>query len=234
MTPEDNGFKAPYPPFKTFTNFIERVAEKGLPPKIDRSYLNWLSGLGQSQLLMALREFGFIDANGVVTDRLREYVAAANSERAKLLADLLRQNYPGAVNLGTQNATQQMLEDEFKDRYKLDGSTKRKAIAFYLKAAEYAGVETSPNWRTPRTRESKPGGTRGKGMGGKGKAAQGGGGPGSGTGETPQTTATDAKSRYIDLLLKKAEDDMDDALLDRIERIIGVESKSGSPERPGE
>ena len=150
-----SGFKAPYTPFKTLINFVGRLEEKGMPPKIDRSYLTWLSGLGQSQLLAALRAFGLIDDTGHVTDRLKALASSADN-RPGLIADLLREYYPGAVALGKINATQAQLEDEFKKQYSLSGSTLRKAVAFYLNACEYAGVQKSPNWRTPRTREGTP------------------------------------------------------------------------------
>lgn len=224
MTPETgSSFKAPYPPFKTFTNFLERLEEKGMPPKIDRSYLTWLSGLGQSQLLQALRSFGLIDDTGHVTDDLR--ALARNSEdRPGLVAALLRRHYGGTVALGEINATQAQLEDEFKQSYGLTGSTLRKAVAFYLNAAEYSGVTKSANWRTPRTRESKPGGRKPAARKTPEKLL-----------ETPRlesTTADDLRTRYVELLLTKAQEEMDSELLDRIERLLGYEdAATGSEEQ---
>lgn len=41
-----------------------------------------------------------------------------------------------------------MLEEAFRD-HGVSGSTVRKAISFFLKAAEYAGLQTSPHFRVP-------------------------------------------------------------------------------------
>jgi hypothetical protein len=221
MTPKaPSTFKAPYVPFKTFTNFLARLEEKGVPPKIDRSYLTWLSGLGQSQLLQALRSFGLIDADGSVTGKLRA-LAKSSEERPGLIAEMVRTNYAGAVALAEVNATQAQLEDEFKTSYGLSGSTLRKAIAFYLNASDYAMVPKSPNWRTPRTRESKPGARKPATRKTTEKQQ---------TPETPGGQATDEslRARYVELLLNKAQDEMDTELLDRIERLLGYEHQAAA------
>jgi hypothetical protein len=53
------------------------------------------------------------------------------------------------VQLGTTNATQLQLEEAF-DATGVEGETRRKAIAFYLKAAAHAGIATSKQWTVPR------------------------------------------------------------------------------------
>lgn len=52
------------------------------------------------------------------------------------------------MKLGRVNGTQQQLEEAFRD-YGVSGSTVRKAISFFLKAAEYAELQTSPHFRVP-------------------------------------------------------------------------------------
>jgi hypothetical protein len=215
----NSDFIPPYPAFKTFTNFLEGLEEKQeqFPPRIDRSYLRGLSGVSQSQLLAALRAFGLIGENGSVTPALKD-LATRPADRPQLVGDIVRNHYPKMVELGEENATAKMLEDAFAE-YGLSGSTRRKAISFFLKAAEWGGIKLSPHFAVPRAAPAGNGSGKRKRQAAK---------------QTPPAdppkdpfspaTSTDPKQQYIQLLLKKAEDEggMDDALLDRIERVIGV------------
>jgi hypothetical protein len=217
-----DSFTPPYPAFKTFTNFLEGLEEKQqqFPPRIDRGYLRGLSGVSQSQLLAALRAFDLIDEDGNVTQALKD-LATRPEDRPQLVGDLVRTYYPEMVKLGEDNATSKMLEDAFAE-YGLSGSTRRKAIGFFLKAAEWGGIELSPYFALPRV-------TSGNGSTKRKKQSKVGSAKNDGAEEPtpPSAPSSDPKQQYIQLLLKKAEEDMDDALLDRIERVIGVE---GTPE----
>ncbi len=219
---EEHGFRPPYPPFKTFTNFLEGLEEKReqFPPRIDRSYLRGLSGVSQSQLLATLRAFELIDDEGRVTPALKE-LAISPEQRPRLIGELVHRYYPKAVELGRNNATQQMLEDEFAE-YGLTGSTRRKAVSFFLKASEWGEVPLSPHFSTPKVASSGGGRRKRRPKENAGTVDQ--------NGAAARTAPSDARERYIDLLLKKAEDDMDDKLLDRIERVIGVEAAAASEE----
>src|SRR5215218_1518244 len=209
-------FTPPYPAFKTFTNFLEGLEEKQqqFPPRIDRGYLRGLSGVSQSQLLAALRTFDLIDEEGNVTPALKELVVNAD-DRPRLVGDIVRAYYPEMVKLGEENATSKMLEDAFAE-YGLSGSTRRKAISFFLKAAEWGGIKLSPYFAVPRA-------TSGNGSKRK-KQPKAPVENKSKEQSFTQGTITDPKQQYIQLLLKKAEENMDDTLLDRIERVIGVET----------
>ena len=213
-------FTPPYPAFKTFTNFLEGLEEKQeqFPPRIDRSYLRGLSGVSQSQLLAALRAFDLIEEDGSVTPALKD-LATRPDDRPQLVGDIVRTYYPKMVELGNENATAKMLEDEFAE-YGLSGSTRRKAISFFLKAAEWGGIKLSPHFAVPRATPTGNGSGKRKRQAAKQTAPQD---PAKDPPMPP--TSTDPKQQYIQLLLKKAEeeDEMDDTLLDRIERVIGVD-----------
>jgi len=217
----NSDFSPPYPAFKTFTNFLEGLEEKQeqFPPRIDRSYLRGLSGVSQSQLLKALRAFELISEDGSVTPALKDLATRPN-DRPQLVGDLVRTYYPEMVKLGEENATAKMLEDTFAE-YGLSGSTRRKAVSFFLKAAEWGGIKLSPHLAIPRATSSGNGGAKRKRQQKTQTPSDPEGSP------PPPSPTTDPKQQYIQLLLKKAEEDMDDSLLDRIERVIGVE---GSPE----
>jgi hypothetical protein len=139
-------WKPPYISFRTLLNLIERMADNGTPPRIDRTFLSGSEG-AKTQVIAALKALGFLDVDGNVTPLLVEAVKNPDGRKA-LIRQLLEQHFPEPVRLGTINATQGQLQDAFKE-YGISGDTMRKAIAFYLRAAEFAGVPVSPNFKTP-------------------------------------------------------------------------------------
>jgi hypothetical protein len=142
----DEGFKPPYISFRTLLNLVEKMADQGTPPRIDRSFLSGSEG-GKTQVLAALRGLGFIDSDGNVTPLLTRMVKNP-AERGVIVKELLEQHFPKPVHLGSINATQGQLQEAFKE-YGISGDTMRKAIAFYLRAAEFASVPVSPLFKTP-------------------------------------------------------------------------------------
>jgi hypothetical protein len=75
-------------------------------------------------------------------------MAQEPASRPELIGEMLRQQYPSVVALDA-NATQGQLEEAFKDAG-ISGSTIRKAINFYLQAAEFAEIPVSRHFKTPR------------------------------------------------------------------------------------
>jgi hypothetical protein len=148
----------PYFAFKTLTNTITKMEEHGPPPRIDRTFLTGMSGAGQTQFIAGLKSLGLIDEDGVVQPNFVELVNKPD-ERPALLGQLLRERYPEAVELGSGNATTGQLVEVFNE-YGVQGDTARKAIAFYLQAAKYAGgIPLSPHFKTPAVK-SPGGGSR--------------------------------------------------------------------------
>jgi hypothetical protein len=149
---ERPSFTPPYNiPWSTFLRFIEGLDTDSLPPKIDRTYLARLSGNAQTYLMAALRAFGLTGPDNEVTPALKE-LAQNTEDRPGLIADLLRKHYPELVQLGEANATSGQLDDAFR-KFRLGGNTLRKATTFYIHAAQYADIPTSPHWnvRPPGT-----------------------------------------------------------------------------------
>lgn len=137
--------------FKSLTNTIVRMEEHGPPNRIDRSFLRGMSGAGQTQFIAGLKALGLIDEEGRPQARLIEMVSDPDS-RPRLIGEVLRERYPEAVALGETNATTDELVEVFNS-YGIKGDTARKAIAFYLNAAKYAGdIPLSPNFKTPTVR----------------------------------------------------------------------------------
>jgi len=210
----------PYISFRTLLNLIERMADEGIPRRIDRSYLSGLSGGYQTQVMAALRGLSLINDEGTVAPSLIDLVQQPNSRKA-ILRQILMGRYPEAVRLGESNATQAELEDSFRP-FGITGTTLRKAVAFYLHAAEFAEIPVSPFFKSPST--SSEGGTSKRR---KPRAPKPATPPPTPTVVDQAPSAEQLKTRYIEMLLKRVEgqDDMDDKLLDRIEVLLGFQGE---------
>lgn len=149
MEASDHTLAPPYFAFKTLTNMLTQMEEHGPPNRIDRSFLSSMAGAAQSQFIHGLKSLRLIEEDGTVRPRLNELVAKPD-DRPALIGQILRDRYPEAVELGKGNATTGELVEVFRG-YGVQGDTARKAIAFYLQAAKFAGdVPLSPNFQTPK------------------------------------------------------------------------------------
>lgn len=214
---------APYMPFKTFTNLLVRMQQNGVPRRLDSDYLKNMSGATRSQLMGGLKWLGLLGKEDRPEKALTELVQATDDRPAKV-AELFRQHYAWAIALAQENATQGELDEEFR-KHGVTGSTLRKATAFYLQGAKYAGLPLSPHFRETRaaTTSRRPS-TR------KPKGDQATPTPKRQDSErqdpSPEVTSAEERRRQalFDMLLQKVAeaDDINDALLDRLERIAGT------------
>jgi hypothetical protein len=158
-TTQTRDLPPPYFAFKTLTNTVASMEEHGPPNRIDRSFLTGMSGAGQTQFIAGLKSLSLIDDEGMPQQPLVDLVTKPD-ERPKIIGQLLRARYPEAVELGQTNATTAELVDVFRN-YGVSGDTARKAIAFYLQAARYAGdIPLSPHFKTPTVTRGPGGGRR--------------------------------------------------------------------------
>jgi hypothetical protein len=218
----------PYAPFATLLHQLERMERDGVPGRIDKTYLIGMAGGTQNQLKHAMRSLGLITEHGEATQVLVD-LAKKPDERAQLLARILRERYPTLAGL-SQDATRGQL-DEVLAEYGLNGVTARKAATFFVLAATYAGIPLSPHIKPAK---ASPGtGTRRTGRKRRSAAQV------ETAGDTTNRDGVDDMKRvYFNLLVDKAkESDADSGtdLLDRIERLIGVDavlrSEGPSPNR---
>lgn len=133
---------APYVPFRTFMAALEGF-ERGLPSQIDRSLWPSYSGAIRGQLLAALRFFGLIDEGHCPTPGLRELVARPEARRGCLRA-LLEKCYQPLMALELTRSSPHQFDEAVRSLYGLGGATHRKAVSFFLQAAQYAGIPLSP------------------------------------------------------------------------------------------
>jgi len=139
---------APYVAFKTFLTALDVLAQ-GLPNRLDRSVWPSFSGGTQSQMLSAFRFLGLIDEQGNVQSTLRALVDE-KERRPVNLGAILETRYPKIATLARENASPKQFEDAMGE---LSGrGTLRKAIAFFVPAAKYAGVPIPKSWQTRKKR----------------------------------------------------------------------------------
>jgi hypothetical protein len=224
---------APYLAWRTVFNLLAQMETAGLPSRIDRSFLSAKSGAEQTYLIATFKIFGLIADDGSVSPRLKQLVSD-RVRRPQFVGQILRESYPEVFAL-PPNATQQQLDDVFREVYSISGATLRKAETFLLHAASYADIALSPHFHSRATRPSttrpspRPSGrvtTSRRGV--RVKRVP----PGTVPTFAPaaKSPPSDMRQAYFTLLLKKAEDaeTLDTDLLDRIERLIGVAPTEGN------
>lgn len=156
---EESTRTAAYLPFKTFLTGLDYL-KTALPPQLDKTAWPSLSGSSQLQMMGALRFFGLIDASDAVQPELKTLVDAEVENRKALIKKHLTTAYDKLRDIDLSSATPLMLDEALKD-YNVTGSTLRKAVTFYVQAAQFAGIKVSPSIekksrtaRSPRKRRT--------------------------------------------------------------------------------
>lgn len=133
-----------YLSFKTFQAAIQNLRTHGLPNNIDRTAFDSRSGQEQTQILSGFKFLGLIDDNQKTQPPLRKLVEVKeNSQEEKLLlADLLKERYTKVFELDLTTATTGLLQTAIGS-YGAKGATRDRAVRFFLKTAEHAGIKLS-------------------------------------------------------------------------------------------
>lgn len=236
--PKRDGGAPPYVSWQTFLGVIERMQPPGIvPTQLDPTFLKTYAGSVQRLLLHAFRSLDLIDPEtGQVGESLKQLVSLPEG-RPELIRQLLVAHYPWALALDP-NATEQQLLDAFAANAGVEGETRRKAVAFFLAAAEYAQVSYSPLWKKSRGRP--PGGATSTGRRAANRRPRR---TAAGEPEAPATPAgpngrpasrEEMMSAYFDLLLTKAREGqkVDADLADRMEALLGVVKERPSRRAP--
>jgi hypothetical protein len=132
---------AAYLSFKTFLGAVDAL-EHGIPKQIDRTIWRSQSGVIQSQIMMAFRFFGFVNESDAPTPALQRFVEGKD-RRPEMMASLIRHSYRSIVEHDLTKMSPKMLSDAM-DEYGVSGDTKRKALAFFLRAAQFADIPMHP------------------------------------------------------------------------------------------
>src|ERR1035438_4170243 len=133
-----------YLPFTTFRWALQSLRTHGLPERVDRTAWASRSGGEQSQLLSGFKFWGLIDSGTSTQPVLRQLVdAPENSQQEKeILGTVLRQGYAKVFELDLKTATIGQVQEKIGS-YGPTGATRKRAARFFLKAAQYCGVDLS-------------------------------------------------------------------------------------------
>jgi hypothetical protein len=142
---DQNGKKTtatvPYVAWKTFLSTLDSLASF-MPDSIDPSIWGTFSGGVRSQLMSAYKFLGLIKEDGAPSPELRK-LADDKEGRPAVMREVLRKSYTDLMKMDLSKATPNSFDAEMR-KYGQDGETHRKAQAFFLLAAKYAGVPLSP------------------------------------------------------------------------------------------
>lgn len=137
------GISPAYMPWKTFTNFINGLRSTDVPSQVNRSVMTNLSYSTQAQVLAGLKFLKLTDANGKPTGILQRLVSASDGDSAPIYKEMVEDCYAFVFEtLDLSRATPEELEKAFRERG-ITGSTAARAAAFFLEAAEAAGIVLS-------------------------------------------------------------------------------------------
>jgi hypothetical protein len=142
-----------YVPFASFCTALDYLKTHGTPSKIDGSVFPTFSGGLVSHLLLSMRFLNLIDERGTPTSELAAVVD--DQTRKQALAQLLPRAYASLFRqVDLAKASPSELDSALREQG-VNGATGRKARAFLLKAAGYAGLPIS-KYLSKRTRSTGP------------------------------------------------------------------------------
>jgi hypothetical protein len=151
MDTQEKRTAPPYLSFATFNTFIDGLAVH-MPTRIDKSLMKSMSGASQSALIAALDYFGLRDGEKP-SDALVTLASSVGPQRAATWKRLITEKYPFlfADGFELKRATQGELDEKFRAEG-VTGETIRKCVAFFMAAAQVAGIDVSPHFRSIKTR----------------------------------------------------------------------------------
>jgi len=221
---------APYAPTSAIKAVIERHRQVGLS-NISVELLIRM-GITESlapRTLQALKVLDLVDDSGQPTEAFEVLRRTPSAELPDRLAQHLRVEYaPVFEIMDPTQATNEEIGDAFRD-FQPHGQRERMVTLFTGLMAEAGMVQRIPRGQPgpkPKPASLKVSGTKTRPRSANGETAGPTPPPGS---AAPRSNdqPSDMRRAYFDLLLKKAEasDSVDVELLDRIERLVGLDPK---------
>lgn len=151
---------AVYLSFATLRSAVGLLRNHGLPKNIDRTAWGSRSGAEQTQLLSAFKFLGFIDEAQNTQQVLVDLVALEPDSEAEreLLSKILRVSYASVFELDLKTATPGQLNEAI-GRYGVSGTTRDRAVRFFIKAAEFCKIPLSSRFASGSPNVSAASGT---------------------------------------------------------------------------
>ena len=115
-----------------------------MPARIDRSVWGQrVSGSSGIQLMTGLRALELVDDDGRPSEDLEHLTGVEGDERRAALAALLRRHYKPVFELDLPRATRAQFREAFRS-FGAKAGVLAKCEAFFIQAAQDAGLELSP------------------------------------------------------------------------------------------
>lgn len=148
----------PYIPFKTFVGFIDNLKSNTVPPIVDHSLLQSMSGSMKGQLLSSLRYLNLIDANNHVLESLKNIVTHYKTDDwGDTLSNIIIRAYHDMIgDVKLESGTSKQLLEAFRKRGNVDGQMLDKAVRFYLSSLDECGFKYSPYFKARKARKTGP------------------------------------------------------------------------------
>jgi len=160
MSEEAKKNAPPYTAFQTLKTLTGSLKQHGLPPRIDKSIMTNFSGAVAAQLMTALRFLNLIDDSEKPTALFVALKDAHGTDQwPTALRGVLKTAYAPIFKIDLATATPNLLYETFTEAFAAEGETLRKAVTFFLNAAEDAEVTISPyikKHKKPRQTPAKP------------------------------------------------------------------------------
>ena len=133
-----------YLSLRTFQSALANLREGGLPDIVDKSAFSSRSGGDQSQIISAFKFLGFIDKDGNTQQSLRDLINCQekSKEEKDVFGQILKDRYSNVFENNLKTATPMQVETAIAD-YGSKGTTKERAVRFFIKAIEYCEIEIS-------------------------------------------------------------------------------------------
>lgn len=143
----DNGKNpsAPYISFNTLKTICADMKEHlVVPSRIDRSVFPSLSGGVIGQLLPALKFLKLTDDSGVPTAQMHSLVETYGTDQwPEVLGKIIRASYVPMFQMNLEIASSRQFDEKFRETYAGAEEVGRKSKAFFLSAAQAAGIKIS-------------------------------------------------------------------------------------------
>lgn len=129
--------KAPYAPVSAFVEFLDKIADKSVPSRVDRGFLQRLNVAAGNEwaLLSALKFLGIIDAQGAPTTEYRRLLDSAHRQDA--MRNLVEVAYRPLLAIGGASMSTSDLVNYF--RVASSPSQARNAARFFQSVMRLAG-----------------------------------------------------------------------------------------------
>jgi hypothetical protein len=202
---------------------VERHREKGLPAPINSEVIERVieSEALAPRVMKALRLFELVDKDGNPTEQFEELrLAGTESDFKARFGAILQAAYADVLQyIDLDTASLEQIEGQFR-RYTPHGQRERMVVLFrglFQFTRLMPGKAADGQGEAPRARKPRPASASAER---KPKPASAAAEPAK---RSDPPVAEDAKSRYVDLLLKQAAENPSDELFNRIEKVLGLD-----------